>query len=133
MQKKPDKQSGIHSKEQSEYLSKTEANNLKKRLRKISRARTRLLVCFLTLPVYIGALWILLNNGRGVETFMVVYMILWAGFAVDMSMRRCPACEQQFYVKSILLNLISRDCVHCGLATIPANNDSGSDSDSKKF
>jgi hypothetical protein len=48
-----------------------------------------------------------------------------------MSMRRCPVCEKQFYVKSILLNLVSRDCVHCGLATIPANNGSGSES--KKF
>ncbi len=30
------------------------------------RSRTRLLVCFLTLPLYIAAVWALLSNGREV-------------------------------------------------------------------
>jgi len=86
-------------------------------LHKIMRARTRLIVCFWTLPVYVIALWILLSNGRNIESFMFVYMALWAGFAVDMAMRRCPQCTKQFFVKSILLNLITRRCVHCGLSS----------------
>lgn len=84
-------------------------------LRKILRARTRLLVCFWTLPVYVFALWVLLSNGRNIDLFMFFYMAVWAGFAIDMSLRRCPKCNKQFYVKTILLNLISRRCVHCGL------------------
>ncbi len=90
-------------------------------LRKIGRARIRLLVCCWTLPVYIIGIWILLDNGRGIDTFMFVYMALSAGFALDMSLRRCPHCRQQFFVKSILLNLITRQCVHCAVA-IPAGN-----------
>ena len=85
-------------------------------LKKILRARTRLIVCFLTLPVYMVSLWILLNNQRGIESFMYIYMALWSGFAVDMALRRCPECHHQFFVKSVLLNLISRRCVHCGYA-----------------
>lgn len=90
-------------------------------LRKIGRARIRLLVCCWTLPVYIIGIWTLLDNGRAIDTFMFVYMALFAGFALDMSLRRCPRCHQQFFVKSILLNLISRRCVHCGVA-ISAKN-----------
>ena len=92
-------------------------------LRKIFRARTRLIVCFWTLPIYVIALWILLNNQRGIESFMFIYMALWAAFAVDMAMRRCPECGEQFFVKSILLSLIARDCVHCGFS-IQSNPDS---------
>ncbi|HIA59214.1 MAG TPA: hypothetical protein EYO00_04940 [Gammaproteobacteria bacterium] len=85
-------------------------------LRKIGRARIRLLVCCWTLPVYIIGIWILLGNGRTIDTFMFIYMGLFAGFALDMSLRRCPRCHQQFFVKSILLNLITHRCVHCSSA-----------------
>ena len=100
------------------------------KLRKIGRARIRLLVCCWTLPVYIIGIWTLLDNGRAIDTFMFVYMALFAGFALDMSLRRCPRCHQQFFVKSILLNLISRRCVHCGVAISAKNQgDSRADQD----
>lgn len=85
-----------------------------KDLLSIARARTRLVVCFLTLPVYVVAIWVLLNNGRSVDSMMWIYMAVYAGFAIDMSMRHCPSCHKQFYVKSIFLNLLTRQCVHCG-------------------
>ena len=88
----------------------------RKVLRQISRARTRLLVCLLTLPVYVVAVWILLQNQRATESFMFIYMAMWAAFAVDMARRRCPRCGEQFFVKSIFLNLISKRCVHCKLS-----------------
>jgi len=88
---------------------------LKAGLRKLLRARTRLLVCMLTLPVYMIALWMLLSNGREVDLFMYFYMALWGVFAIDMAIRKCPRCGNQFYVKSIWLNLITKTCVHCGL------------------
>ena len=78
------------------------------------RARMRLLVCFLTLPVYVIAVWVLLNNNRDVSSLMWAYMALYGVFAFDMVRRRCPNCGEQFFVKSILLNLISKRCVHCG-------------------
>ena len=79
------------------------------------RARTRLLVCFLTLPLYVAAVWMLLSNGRQVDTLMWSYIALYAGFALDMVRRRCPRCGEQFFVKAILMNLVARRCVHCGL------------------
>ena len=82
--------------------------------RELSRARTRLLVCFWTLPVYIIAIWILLNNRRDIDAIMFIYMGMWAGFAIDMARRRCPICKEQFYVKNIWLSLRTRRCVHCG-------------------
>lgn len=85
-------------------------------LKKISRARTRLIVCFWTLPVYIIGIWALLNNGSSIDLFMFIYMALYAGFALDMSMRRCPLCREQFFVKSILLNLLTHQCMHCGVS-----------------
>lgn len=84
-------------------------------LRKIRRARTRLLVCFWTLPVYIIAVWLLLSNGRSVNSIMWVYIALYALFAVDMARRSCPQCKEQFFVKTVLLNLRTRRCVHCEL------------------
>lgn len=93
--------------ERSEFLS------LQHSLRKIERARIRLLVCFWTLPVYVVVVWMLLNNGQNVDLVMWIYMGLYALFAVDMSRQRCPNCQNQFFVKSILLNLISKKCVHC--------------------
>jgi len=88
-------------------------------LRKIRRARTRLLVCFWTLPVYVIAIWVLLNNGRSIDTIMWIYMGLYAIFAVDMASRRCPQCGNQFFVKTILLNLLTHRCVHCELSFEP--------------
>ena len=78
------------------------------------RSRTRLLVCFLTLPLYIAAVWALLSNGREVGSFMWVYIALYSLFAIDMVRRRCPSCGEQFFVKSILLSLVTKRCVHCG-------------------
>lgn len=77
------------------------------------RSRTRLLVCFLTLPLYIVAVWALLGNGREVGTLMWGYIGLYSVFAIDMVRRRCPSCGEQFFVKSILLNLLTKRCVHC--------------------
>ena len=97
-------------------------------LRKIRRARTRLIVCFWTLPVYAIAVWVLLNNGRDIETIMWIYMGLYAIFAVDMASRRCPQCGNQFFVRTILLNLFTHRCVHCDLSLDPEPLD---DSDNK--
>jgi len=103
--------------------------HVRKALRQISRARTRLLVCLLTLPVYMVAVWMLLQNQRGIDAFMFIYMALWAAFAFDMARRRCPQCGKQFFVKTIFLNLISKRCMHCGLSASPAATpDEGSDS-----
>jgi len=90
--------------------------HVRKVLRQISRARTRLLVCLGTLPVYMVAVWFLLENQRSVDSFMFMYMAVWSGFAIDMARRRCPNCGEQFFVKIIFLNLITRRCVHCSLA-----------------
>jgi len=91
-----------------------------KDLRGIVRARTRLAVCFWTLPVYVLAIWMLLKNGRGIDPMMWIYMTVYAGFAIDMSMRNCPNCCKQFYVKSIFLNLLTKQCVHCGQTSAPS-------------
>lgn len=84
-------------------------------LKKIYRARTRLIVCLWTLPVYIVTVWILLSNRQPIDLFMFFYFALCAGFWMDMAWRKCPACAKQFYVKSILLNLMTHKCVHCNL------------------
>ena len=104
----------------------------RKVLRQISRARTRLLVCLLTLPVYMVAVWMLLQNQRGIDAFMFIYMALWAVFAYDMARRRCPQCGEQFFVKTIFLNLISKRCMHCRLST-SASAVSEDDNDSRQF
>ena len=93
--------------------------------RQILRARTRLLVCLLTLPVYVAAIWLLLNNQREIETIMYIYMALWAAFAVDMARRLCPQCHKQFFVKVILMSLRSRRCVHCGFDAVKAQQKPG--------
>ena len=92
-------------------------------LKKIARARTRLVVCFWTLPVYITGVWLLLEERQEIDLFMVVYIVIWSGFALDMARRTCPGCGRQFFVRSIVLNLISRKCVHCG---IPLQENPGS-------
>lgn len=84
-------------------------------LKKVLRARTRLLVCLATFPVYGIGVWMLLSSGRSIEGFMFIYMALWSAFALDMSLRKCPACNKQFFVKSILMSLRTKKCVHCGL------------------
>lgn len=85
-------------------------------VRQLLRARTRLLVCFLTLPLYVIAVWVLLSNARDVSALMWVYIGLYAVFALDMVRRRCPRCGEQFFVHSILMNLVTKRCVHCGEA-----------------
>lgn len=70
----------------------------------------------MTLPLYVVAVWVLLGNGREIESLMWIYMALYAGFALDVVRRRCPRCGEQFFVRSILLNLRSKKCVHCALA-----------------
>ena len=90
-------------------------------LKQVERSRSRLMVCFLTLPVYMIGVWMLLGERRNIDVFMLVYMAIWSGFALDMARRKCPGCGRQFFVRGILLNLISRKCVHCG---IPLREDS---------
>lgn len=103
-----------------EKAARTDTPRRRQVLRNLGRARTRLIVCFWTLPVYVIAIWVLLNNGRDIETIMWIYMGLYAIFAVDMAIRRCPQCGEQFFVKTILLNLFTRRCVHCHLPLKPA-------------
>ncbi|GJM13354.1 MAG: hypothetical protein DHS20C12_17570 [Pseudohongiella sp.] len=88
----------------------------------IARSRTRLAVCFWTLPVYVVAIWVLLNNERSVDSMMWIYIAVYAGFAIDMSMRKCPNCGEQFYVRNIFLNLLSKKCVHCGQGSTAADS-----------
>lgn len=87
-----------------------------RRLQGILRSRGRLMVCFLTLPLYVIAVVMLLDRGRGISTLMFIYMAVYAVFAVDMSARVCPRCGRQFFVKSFFLNFFARRCVHCGLS-----------------
>lgn len=99
----------------SEKAAQTDSSYHSTSLHKISRARVRLLVCFSTLPVYCVAVWMLLANNRDTDTFMWIYFALYAIFAVDMALRKCPQCGEQFFVKNVLLNLFTKQCVHCGL------------------
>ena len=105
-------------------LKTPDAVKFGKDLRGIVRARTRLAVCFWTLPVYVVSIWMLLNNGHSIDSMMWIYMAVYAGFAIDMSMRNCPNCRKQFYVKSIFLNLLTRQCVHCGQTSSPTKSTS---------
>ena len=84
-------------------------------LKRIERARTRLVVCFWTLPVYMTGVWLLLEERREIDVFMLVYIAIWSGFALDMARRTCPGCGRQFFVRNILMNLMTRKCVHCGV------------------
>lgn len=99
----------------SEKFNQKELDSEKKHssLQAIARSRIRLIVCFWTLPLYIVAVWILLSNSQNINLIMWVYMTIYAVFAIDMSMHRCPNCHQQFYVKNIFLNLLTTKCVHC--------------------
>jgi hypothetical protein len=103
------------SQQQNEKIpSSPDPVKFEKDLLAIARARTRLAVCFWTLPVYVVAIWVLLNNGRSIDSMMWIYIAVYAVFAIDMSMRKCPICHGQFYVKNIFLNLLTKQCVHCG-------------------
>ena len=87
-----------------------------KQLQIISQSRSRLMVCFYTLPLYMVALIILLNQGRSVTMFMFIYMAVYAVFAIDMVSKQCPACEKQFFVQTFFLNFITSKCVHCKIS-----------------
>ncbi|MDP6415068.1 MAG: hypothetical protein QGG54_08605 [Gammaproteobacteria bacterium] len=93
----------------------SKTNTYLQALRKISRARTRMIVCVLTLPVYIFVVWELLADQRNIGSIMLVYMAIWTVFAIDMASQRCPACGNQFFVKVVMLNLLSHRCRHCDL------------------
>ncbi|MBT8147452.1 MAG: hypothetical protein KJN90_11410 [Gammaproteobacteria bacterium] len=101
-------------------------------LHRIDRSRSRLMVCFYTLPLYIIALELLLNEGRSVTTFMFVYMAVYAVFAVDMVVRVCPRCGEQFFVNAFFLNFFTRRCVHCGLSC-RRPHDQESSTDGRRF
>ena len=104
---------------------------LQQKLHRVNRSRSRMLVCFYTLPLYVIALVLLLNEGRSVTTFMFVYMAVYAVFAVDMVIRECPRCGEQFFVRGFLLNFFARRCVHCGLSCTDQAN--GPSADGRHF
>ncbi len=85
------------------------------RLRQVKRARSQLMVCFLTFPLYVMAVSALLGNGQEIGVLMLSYMALYAGFGINLSVKRCPRCHQQFFVKQYFLNPFPRKCAHCGL------------------
>lgn len=86
------------------------------RLLILRRARNYLMVCFLTFPLYVYAITELLGNGRDITWLMLSYMLLYAVFGINMSVKRCPRCHQQFFVKKYFLNPFRRSCAHCGLS-----------------
>ena len=81
----------------------------------IRRARSQLMVCFLTFPLYVWGITTLLNNGHEITWLMVVYMVLYAVFGINCSVKRCPRCHGQFFVKKYFLNPMRKSCAHCGL------------------
>lgn len=84
-------------------------------LKQIKRARSQLLVCFMTLPLYVMAVAGLVGNGQDISVLMLAYMALYAGFGINLSVKRCPSCHQQFFVKQYFLNPFPSKCAHCGL------------------
>ncbi len=105
--------SNRNSKNQYPGDSGVDERGLAQAVRQLRRVRTRLIVCFWTLPVYILIVWVLLSNRQPIDLFMFFYFSLCSGFWIDMVRRRCPVCSKQFYVKSVLLNLSTKKCVHC--------------------
>ena len=89
------------------------------RLREIRNSRNRLLVCFLTFPVYAWAITALLNQGNDITLLMILYMLLYAGFGIHSSVKRCPDCGEQFFVRKYFLNVFTSKCTHCGLSYYP--------------
>ena len=100
----PDAHSDQQKKDQQKY----------DRLNEIRRARNRLFVCFWTFPVYVLVVTRLLDAGSGIQTIMFSYMLLYAGFGINASLKRCPECHQQFFVRKYFLNPFSSQCAHCG-------------------
>lgn len=86
------------------------------RLDDIRRARNRLFVCFWTFPVYVFAVTRVLDSGNSTSTIMFAYMLLYAWFGVSASVKRCPDCHEQFFVKKFFLNPFSGKCAHCGVS-----------------
>ena len=97
-------------------MTSFDGDQLVLRLREIRNARNRLMVCFLTFPIYVIAVTRLLGNGQDITWLMLAYMALYAGFGIAMSVKRCPRCHEQFFVKKYFLNPFRRDCAHCGLS-----------------
>lgn len=85
-------------------------------LRTIRVSRSRLMVCFLTFPVYVYVVNRMVGGGQDVTWMMLAYMALYAGFGINMSIRKCPRCHEAFYVKQYFLNPFRRRCAHCGLS-----------------
>lgn len=91
-----------------------------RRLDDIRRARNRLFVCFCTFPIYVVAVTRVLDSGNSTTTIMFAYMLLYAYFGVQASVKRCPDCHEQFFVKKLFLNPFSDKCAHCGVALKPS-------------
>ena len=82
----------------------------------IRAARNRLFVCFWTFPVYVYAVTQLLNSGSSSTVIMYSYMLLYAFYGISASVKRCPDCHGQFFVKRFFLNPFRSQCAHCGLS-----------------
>lgn len=88
-------------------------------LRAIRNAKNYLIVCFCTFPLYILAINALLQGGNNITSYMLMYMALYAGFGINASVKRCPQCHEQFYVRHFFLNIFRNTCAHCGLPAKP--------------
>lgn len=93
-------------------------------LAKIKQSRSRLMVCFLTLPLYIVLVWILLSNQVDDTVYLVIYIGIYAIAAIMMVNQICPDCKKQFFVSALWLNFFTSKCVHCGVSCKPQANDS---------
>jgi hypothetical protein len=85
-------------------------------LKVIRQARSHLMVCFLTFPLYVWGVMQLLENRQDITWLMLAYMALYAGFGINASVKRCPRCHGQFFVKKYFLSPFRRSCAHCGLS-----------------
>lgn len=85
-------------------------------LTEIRRARSRLMVCFFTFPLYIMTIYRMLGNGYDITWVMLAYMLLYGVFGIGMSVKTCPRCQGQFFVKRYFLHPFRRTCAHCGLS-----------------
>lgn len=97
-------------------MTSPHAGNYAAELAEIRRARSRLMVCFLTFPIYIVTIYRMLGNGYDITWLMLAYMALYGVFGIRMSVRTCPRCKGQFYVKRYFLHPFRRTCAHCGLS-----------------
>lgn len=99
-----------------EKNEKGEEQRKNDRLDEIRRARSRLFVCFWTFPVYVLVVTRLLSAGNGINVVMYAYMLLYAAFGLNAAVKRCPQCNQQFFVKRYFLNPFYTQCAHCRLS-----------------